>query len=38
VSDSDVMPAEDGAFSYRIKSQNENHERVAMESELSAHC
>jgi hypothetical protein len=30
-----TLPAEDGQFRYRIKSQIELHERVAKESELS---
>jgi hypothetical protein len=30
------MPAEGGEFKYRIKSQHEDHERVAKESELSS--
>jgi hypothetical protein len=31
-----LMPAEDGEFKYRIKSPHEDHERVAKESELSS--
>ena len=29
-----LLPAEDGAFQYRIKNMNEAHERVAKEREL----
>ena len=31
-----LLPPEDGAFQYRIKNNNEPHERVAKERELSS--
>jgi hypothetical protein len=33
-----LLPADDGVPLYRIKSKDENHERVAKETELSRHA